>query len=1204
MPPGQSIPQPMSTSQSVMDDGDDDAMVKAFKLNSVERAWVIDKFYPEFLTNKAHRGARNKPNGKTFAHSTVIYNLFNNRLSHDETAQKANEASKAPKKPKKISPENEWSRNNPHEVQREMNKYLENTPGSSWSIGSVRHVTCRTFEGLPSDQKQYWQDQAEAERQRQNAVLPYQGENLVHYISDWMKLLNRLALDGEHCGNLSLAAFVGWQSIDSNGVPVQNVDIYTSDNIAAFKDSPEQIEAHAKFTHWLEGHTGIAIGGGDPAPAVIPNPKFHNRPEMPLLAGKPKVALLRQQNRDFINADWSFYGGVGPVPWSILVDADRQGQLRTWIYGWPEDLKFEEPSNQNLAESLRVYELLRARQDGLAVDQQFRFKRVFGSTNSPPTHCVATCILKVQHRGSTVHQLDYDGPVDKPQGERAVAYPPQCWAYFYHQSQQKNLDHWLGLASVSNMSTVVLIPDAVLTFIRGFLSPVDPLLSAKVIKTLEMVNTIEEHGPHTTPQGIWGLANVNNPLPVLMPARKLSTPSALALRIINDFWVPNSYGMSTYAAQSKGLGGHSTLEYFFVSIDRLKDSSFIHLNSQTVQGGGGGVVNVIIPLVQLLLNAAVSALNIKSLPSPVPSSLDLDSLGHGEFYKICKYFDAWSDLCEQSVSILSKSSHKRIHSGDNIAGLAGTLDKDLTVSDSGDSNEPPCMDTMQSTKATGKDTAQASQHAPEEDTAPVAPNQLDTGSNLEERILGNETVPIILDNALFQPTPQRQSTTDFDQRKHIFGLFAAQPDIPTIAADPEDIAKEAKLCLTEAQAAVSRWHALDTLYNIPYTLAAMRHAQALSQCADESIRPLVVIILLHRFNFNRCRDLWPQVKLAHQGVLLSLRKLSQICKALEDLVRSEAQSQVALKKFGKILAEVRAQSLVCRAIVEPLKQLENISTYHANNLKDLWDTDIFELDPTRVAQLVHGLDVWRDQAKGTLKILQQYQLTFALNPNPSHHANVALPRLVTPEPEDTTVPDVAQAVPPPPLEQGIQSPTPRLSPNVLLLGDQAPSTNSQTENASWELALPEQQDLAATGTGNEELPTPQVIEDEVHSILNNIAAVDGGPLVTVSADNVEAQSETAPVSGRQSEPRCSTRAQVTLAGGEILQPKATRLDVPANVLRRSKRGEKAGLCRDKEGSGAEMMIRTRAKRKSEATVVRGMDAVSGRIATKRQKGDK
>ncbi|KAF8749546.1 hypothetical protein RHS01_10037 [Rhizoctonia solani] len=1104
MPPGQSIPQPMSTSQSVMDDGDDDAMVKAFKLNSVERAWVIDKFYPEFLTNKAHRGARNKPNGKTFAHSTVtdayiahhwgswseqrkekykpklrdvIYNLFNNRLSHDETAQKANEASKAPKKPKKISPENEWSRNNPHEVQREMNKYLENTPGSSWSIGSVRHVTCRTFEGLPSDQKQYWQDQAEAERQRQNAVLPYQGENLVHYISDWMKLLNRLALDGEHCGNLSLAAFVGWQSIDSNGVPVQNVDIYTSDNIAAFKDSPEQIEAHAKFTHWLEGHTGIAIGGGDPAPAVIPNPKFHNRPEMPLLAGKPKVALLRQQNRDFINADWcNLLWWVGPVPWSILVDADRQGQLRTWIYGWPEDLKFEEPSNQNLAESLRVYELLRARQDGLAVDQQFRFKRVFGSS------------AQRQYRASA----DYDGPVDKPQGE------------------PEELGPWLGLASVSNMSTVVLIPDAVLTFICGFLSPVDPLLSAKVIKTLEMVNTIEEHGPHTTPQGIWGLANVNNPLPVLMPARKLSTPSVLALRIINDFWVPDSYGMSTYAAQT-------TLECGSIGSEHQES------------------------------------------PVPRASSLDLDSLGHGEFYKICKYFDAWSDLCKQSVSILSKSSHERIHSGDNIAGLAGTLDKDLTVSDSGDSNEPPCMDTMQSTKATGKDTAQASQHAPEEDTAPVAPNQLDTGSNLEERILGNETVPIILDNALFQPTPQRQSTTDFDQRKHIFGLFAAQPDIPTIAADPEDIAKEAKLCLTEAQAAVSRWHALDTLYNIPYPLAAMRHAQALSQRADESIRPLVVIILLHWFNFNRCRDLWPQVKLAHQGVLLSLRKLSQICKALEDLVRSEAQSQVALKKFGKILAEVRAQSLVCRAIVEPLKQLENISTYHANNLKDLWDTDIFELDPTRVAQLVHGLDVWRDQAKGTLsklsvgwematirvtqlcgntkgKILQQYQLTFALNPNPSHHADVALPRLVTPKPEDTTVPDVAQAVPPPPLEQGIQSPTPDCL-------------------QTWELALPEQQDLAATGTGNEELPTPQVIEDEVHSILNNIAAVDGGPLVTVSADNVEAQSETAPVSGRQSEPRCSTCAQVTLAGGEILQPKATRLDVPANVLRRSKRGE-------------------------------------------------
>ncbi|KAF8688117.1 hypothetical protein RHS03_09820, partial [Rhizoctonia solani] len=1260
MPSSHNDPPSVSTGQLAMDDADDSS-IKGLKLNPAERAWVINNFYQEFLTNKANRGARNQPNGKKFAHSTVtdayikhhwgswsdqkkerykpklrevIYNLFNNTLSQDGAAQKADEASKAPKRPKKISPENEWSRNNPQEVQREMNKYLENTPGSSWNVGSVRHVTCRTFEGLPSDQRQYWQEQAEAERQRQNASLPYQGETLAHYVSDWMKLLNRLALDGERCGNLSLAAFVGWQSIDSNGVAVQNVDIYTSESIAAFKDSPEQIEAHAKFTHWLEGYNGVAISGSDPAPTAIPNPKFHNRPEMPPLEGKPKLSLVRQQNRDFINAEWSFYGGVGPTPWTLLGEVHRQGQLHTWVHGWPEDLDFSEPSNQNIADSIRLNEHLRGRQNGLASDKQFRFKRVFGSSNSPPAHCVATRISKVQHRGNTVHQLDYDGPVDKPQCERAVAYPPRCWAYFYHHFQQKNLNHWLGLASVSNMPVIVLIPEDVLTFIRGFLGPVDSVLSAKIIKTLEMVNLIEEHGPHTTPQGIWGLADGNNPLPALMPARKLSTPSALSSRIINEFWVPDSYGMSSYAAQSKGLGRHSTLEYFFLSIDRLKDSSFIHSTSQTVQGGIGGVVNIIIPLVQLLLNAAVSALSLKNLPSPPPSSLDLDGLGHGEFYKICKYLDAWSEVCERSVSILSSSSHERIHSGDGIAGSVEASDKDLTSTNSGDNDKLPRVDATQPRKATGKGTALASQRAPEE-IAPVSSTELDGGSNSGERNPDDEAVPIVLDNALFEPTPQRQSTTDFNQRKHIFGLFAAQPDVPAITADPEDIAKEAETCLTEAQAAVSRWQVLDTLYNIPYPLAAMRYAQTLSQRAEE------------------CRDLWPRVKSYHQGVLLSLRKLAHILKALEGLLRDDAQSQVALKKFGEILAEVKARSLVCCAIVEPLKQLELVSTYHANRLKDLWDADVFSLDPSEIGELVHGLDAWRDQAEGTLrelshsvirkwqllglhdyaeipkevnfrfgspggvlftaesrKILQQHQLTLALAPNPGPGANTGLPRPITPDPWDTSVPEMPPILPPSSLSQSARSPTPGLFTNVLLTVG-PPSTNSQMcspqADASQELASSKHQDITAEIVDKEPSASQATVGEPV-LILGNVDAVDSRPEVMVVSVNCEEERwEEAPASDKQNEPRRSTRGRVTLAGGKMLRLATAALgamhDAPTKVLRRSQRGE-AGLCGGEGENKAKTMVKTRAKRKSEAAVARETEGVGRKKAAKRQKVNK
>ncbi|GAB1520563.1 hypothetical protein RhiTH_003642 [Rhizoctonia solani] len=169
--------------------------------------------------------------------------------------------------------------------------------------------------------------------------------------------------------------------------------------------------------------------------------------------------------------------------------------------------------------------------------------------------------------------------------------------------------------------------------------------------------------------------------------------------------------------------------------------------------------------------------------------------------------------------------------------------------------------------------------------------------------------------------------------------------------------------------------------------------------------------------------------------------------------------------------------------------------------------------------------------------------------------------------------------------------------------------HSPQADTSWELALSKHQDITAEIV-NKEPSALQATVGEPDLILGNADAVDSGLEVTaVSVNSEEVWLEEAPTSDKENEPHqsWSTHRKVTLAGGKMLQLATAALgamhDAPTNVLQQSQQGE-AGLHGSEGENKAETTVKMRAKRNSEAAVVRETEGVGRKKATKHWKGNK
>ncbi|KAB5587746.1 hypothetical protein CTheo_8813 [Ceratobasidium theobromae] len=463
-----------------------------------------------------------------------------------------------------------------------------------------------------------------------------------------------------------------------------------------------------------------------------------------------------------------------------------------------------------------------------------------------------------------------------------------------------------------------------------------------------------------------------------MPTTKPLSPISHLTATLLDFWSPSLYGMSSYMARNKGHGDNSTLNYFFSWLDSLQDSSFIHKPSETVQGGKGGVAWVMVLIVKLLLNTAVSALKITP-PSPPPANLDLGHLGRGKFYRLIEYFHTWSKLCASSVATLSKTSHERVHAVDSSPfesaeevesarepELAGEVAETGLAPDAEGVEEDSdgALVTTSSRKGKGKSKAKAKK------SERISFRQLNEESEtpVDDTMLHKTFVH----QALFEPAPERIATVDFGSRTHLFGFFAQQPEVPTAEGTTQALIGEAKVALNEAKAAIGVWDTLDKAYGTPYLQSSIRHASMLVECTDEPARSLILGLTLHRFNMNRCQTLWPQVKIAHQAVLAACRKLSVLATAIRKMSPDQAPPGPATKQLNELFIQVEMKILACRAIVEPLQQLHTVAVHHCNTAKDGWDLDLFSMDMDDLLRLAHEVANWRKLTWGNLHDLHNF----------------------------------------------------------------------------------------------------------------------------------------------------------------------------------------------------------------------------------------
>jgi hypothetical protein len=225
-----------------------------------------------------------------------------------------------------------------------------------------------------------------------------------------------------------------------------------------------------------------------------------------------------------------------------------------------------------------------------------------------------------------------------------------------------------------------------------------------------------------------------------------------------------------------------------------------------------------------------------------------------------------------------------------------------------------------------------------------------------------------LNKNLFNPSPIED---DIASRQHIFGLFGEQPDVPDFQGTLQELIDASKLVLHESQSAVEAWHALELEYKEPYHRSAIQHAKELSEAAHPSRQPLVDVVLLHRFDFNRSMSLWPTVKSRHQAVLFASRKSGKLQQSIQDRLNLKHRGvpPIAKKMLKELLSKLRAKFWVCCSIFEQASELDRLAVVRAKLLEDGWNRDVFQMGTDDLMQLCHGLSAWCDKTYSLLKDL-------------------------------------------------------------------------------------------------------------------------------------------------------------------------------------------------------------------------------------------
>ncbi|KAG9125708.1 hypothetical protein FRC07_006518 [Ceratobasidium sp. 392] len=994
---GEEEPNPGHLAEHPSESEDDEPTIH-YPMTTEQRVWVINQYYwPKYLDAKKTRGSKEKVTGKSFSYGLykdyldhfhpdwppkdrkkykkvvghLIYTSFNNKYKHDKPAHEyvanlqeekglqsltkarsSKPKSSSSKTSKRVTAAHEWGKKNPEKVKPAVQQYMAANSSAIPGAPSVRHVVCKLWNDLEPPEQSRWESEAVQMREAQRLMGPLKGQDLIEYGRTWVDALNSLVKEGRAKTGMSFAAFFCWDGANELGEPIHQMQDYVSRDIKEFRDSEQFVDAHAGFFQWCRDYKGINIKGQDPVCTVLPDPQGSFRPKFPDPDGKILSDGLRNLNRQFLNAEYSFTGGVGSVPWTALNEIYLKGEINLWIPNWPPNLPFDDPHSLSKPQNVELSLLLRKVQDGASREESFWFSRVVAGqktpSSAPPKLCSATHYTVLERHEKEYYVFHFDKPVTEPQSERPVSYPPCCWEYYHHVFGEKTLEHWMGLKSVASDSAVVLFKPRAFELVRSTLGLVNETYCTKLIEGFEVVNAIQQHGPflvrrfrqyvqahahvyaRQTEKGIWGLDDAQSPLPVLLPSSKPRDVAEYIVLFLTEWWVSDSYALSSYTARSRGFGENSTLDFCYSWAESLLDSSFFHKPSNTLQGADGGYVWVIAAFAKLMLSASVPVLKVVP-PTPPPSSLKLDRLAR-QWDMLVDTYDQWVARGRASLAILSKTSHERVHAAqlDDATSSHGNVDSSIGDFDTVPASVelPKESEPISADKGKGKGkppaamskTSKGANKAarPSEVERPAA----DTGGNSG----------YVLDAAHFEPGPLCDDTSN---RKNYFGPFAVQKDYPPHPGTPQDVLIDAQTTVHQMDAKVQAWLRFDKLYSASYPVPAIKYA------VSTLLTPIVA----------------------------GGRKLSQILKAIDDIL-APADAPPAgpvKKKLREMRLAVCKGILACRMIFEPAQHMESLTTIYANILQDGWNADICRMGVGETMELAHRLGEWRTQGSGAAR---------------------------------------------------------------------------------------------------------------------------------------------------------------------------------------------------------------------------------------------
>ncbi|QRV96332.1 hypothetical protein RhiJN_24350 [Ceratobasidium sp. AG-Ba] len=941
-----------------------------YTLSLEQQNWLRKNFFDEFVKVKRKRGTSVGQNGKKFTHKIVVpkflsvwhpgwdrtmrlkylsgvqysvYNTFNN-MNRNKVKSEAAQPDIYPTI-RKIDPSNEWARDHAAEVDEEVTRRMD-------PKGLVKHI-------------------------------------------------GKFVQSGRRAVDFSFVGFMVYVGLDEDGRERTQCASYVSDDIKGYLQTQEFGDAEAQLMNFLQIEKDLVAPGLPPAPSIIPDVENNFHPIYPEEIGdSPAATLVRKLNRQYANACYSFNGGVGPVPWQELTRLYQNGELRLWIPSWPEDVPFGPPHKLSYDANIRLLSYFRRASNLENSSNHLWFARVIAGTSHPDYPDISD-VSTMELGGRVVHIAHFDRPVARPQANRPVAYTEQSWRYYYHLTKKRSLDHWLGLKTVTYDPTLPLISLDSIAFVRSLLEPIDIALCRLVVDLLARVNEIQRHGPHETDQGIWDLAGALQPLPDMLPASKPSDCAAYLAVFLQEIWAKPTYALSSYAAQQKGHPVESTSEHMYSWLDSLRNSSFVHNSSRTVQGGSGGLVWVVALVVRMLLNTAIVTLDAKA-PEDPPEDLDLASLGD-QHSKIVRYLRMLDTQSRETLEILSGSSAERVHMiesvlvahcdahevlDDTSEAFDATYDADSVLGGSDPTaalspsvskgkrraqpkpvkaniskpkvqrpvRSPSSKATVNSSERRAKSSKKSSNPVAKENPVPVPPSRENSPSPPLD----------LIDHSWFEP---HDITIDFSQRKHVFGRFAAQPPVPDHTGSPQDLLLDLQASLREMASALSVWTKFDSSFS-PYSKQVIAHSDRLAKQDNRTaLRPIYASILLHRAHWNRSKELWPKVVELNMPITLAGRKLTAILKAIDGFVASNPKGPVQ-RKLQESCPEVRRAIYHCRGVSEILRDLERLSTSWSNRLHDAWQLDLRTMTVDTMMGLAHSLAKWQDE---TLDVLENHQ---------------------------------------------------------------------------------------------------------------------------------------------------------------------------------------------------------------------------------------